>query len=181
MAKSSKKDNDERKVSVLAYEKKITPSDGFLYGTTWATKEQEIEPLRIREKSVRGTISNSLKQTILDDPMKISNEITGANPQTVDCCFLKENDDTLVMKFTVKFLGNLEQPTACNNPEFLQRYQAIVREYIKEFGFEELAFRYIYNIAAARYLWRNRLGASQIETNIRDCSTNKSWSFNAFK
>ena len=30
MAKSSKKDNDERKVSVLAYEKKITPSDNVI-------------------------------------------------------------------------------------------------------------------------------------------------------
>lgn len=44
--------------SVLAFEKKLVPSDGFLYGTSWEKRQTEEEPIALIEKSVRGTISN---------------------------------------------------------------------------------------------------------------------------
>ena len=47
--------------SVLAFEKKLVPSDGFLYGTTWEQRHAIEEPIPLVEKSVRGTISNRLK------------------------------------------------------------------------------------------------------------------------
>ena len=58
--------------SVLAFEKKLVPSDGFLYGTTWQerNKSEACKSLELREKSVRGTISNRLKPAIKDDPLK---------------------------------------------------------------------------------------------------------------
>ena len=46
--------------SVLAFEKKLVPSDGYLYGTTWDKRHQTTTPLKLIEKSVRGTISNRL-------------------------------------------------------------------------------------------------------------------------
>lgn len=63
--------------SVLAFEKKLVPSDGFMYGTTW-DKRQEVEaatPLALQEKSVRGTISNRLKAAIKNDPLKLNAEV----------------------------------------------------------------------------------------------------------
>lgn len=179
MAKSKKETKQE--VSVLAFEKKIIPSDGYLYGTTWEKRHENRKPLVVKEKSVRGTISNTLKDVVLNDPMKLSAEIQKANLQTVDCCFLDSSDDTLVTSFTVKFLGNLELPTACSNTEFLNRYKTILNEYKKDFGFEELAFRYAYNIACGRFLWRNRLGAENIEVIVRDCKEGSSWTFDAKK
>ena len=44
--------------SVLAFEKKLVPSDGFMYGTTWDTRTEIklVVPLKLQEKSVSGTI-----------------------------------------------------------------------------------------------------------------------------
>lgn len=42
--------------SVLAFERKLNPSDGVLYGTKWNEKNTSV-PLKLVEKSVRGTIS----------------------------------------------------------------------------------------------------------------------------
>ena len=50
--------------SVLAYEKKIVLSDGYMYGTTWDEREKPGTPLHLVEKSVRGTISNRLKTAV---------------------------------------------------------------------------------------------------------------------
>ncbi|WP_228731810.1 type I-F CRISPR-associated protein Cas7f/Csy3, partial [Acinetobacter sp. Colony158] len=52
--------NDKVVASVLAFEKKLVPSDGYLYGTNW-DKRNEQSALKLIEKSVRGTISNRLK------------------------------------------------------------------------------------------------------------------------
>lgn len=170
-----------RKVSVLAFEKKIVPSDGYLYATTWEKRHENKKSLSLTEKSVRGTISNALKDSVLKDPMKLSAEIQKANLQTVDCCFLASCEDTLVTAFTVKFLGNLNSPSACSDNEFLKKYESILETYKNDFGFKELAFRYAYNIACARFLWRNRLGAENIEVIVRDCKDGSSWTFDAKK
>lgn len=173
MAKENKKE-----VKVLAFEKKIVPSDGYMYETMWNNRG-EIRPLTIREKSLRGTISNSLKDSVLNDPMKLSAEIEKANLQTVDCCFLSERFDTLVIRFSLKILGNIGIPSACSNNDFLRKYKEVISSYSEEFKFEELSFRYAYNIACARFLWRNRLGADEIEVRVTDTSDGKSWKFDS--
>ena len=63
------------KVSVLAFEKKLIPSDGYLYGTTWDTRHTQTTPLKLVEKSVRGTISNRLKKALQTDPAKLDAEV----------------------------------------------------------------------------------------------------------
>lgn len=45
--------------SVLAYEKKLVPSDGYFYGTSWEQR-QDYSVLELKEKSIRGTVSNRL-------------------------------------------------------------------------------------------------------------------------
>lgn len=170
---------NKQEVNVLAYEKKIVPSDGIMYGTIWEKRYELRNPLPIEEKTVRGTISNTLKDSVLNDPMKLSAEIEKSNIQTVDCCFLKKENDTLVTSFTVKVLGNIDVPTACSNSDFLEKYKKTVESYKEEYGFEELSFRYAYNIAAARFLWRNRLGTEKIEVKVRDCYDNSTWTFDS--
>ncbi len=170
---------DPKDVSVLAFEKKIVPSNGMMYETIWEKREELRIPLPIEEKTVRGTISNTLKDSVLNDPMKLSEKIENPNIQTVDCCYLKKENDTLVTSFTVKMLGNIDVPTACSNPDFLEKYKKVVESYKNEYGFEELSFRYAYNIAAARFLWRNRLGTEKIEVKVRDCFDNSLWTFDS--
>ncbi|MCV5949420.1 type I-F CRISPR-associated protein Csy3, partial [Escherichia coli] len=84
------KNNDT--ASVLAFEKKLVPSDGYLYGTNWDTKDKAT-PLVLQEKSVRGTISNRLKAAVQKDPLKLNAEVEKANLQRVDACALGQEQD----------------------------------------------------------------------------------------
>ena len=150
--------------TVLAFEKKLVPSDGYLYGTNWAERHQaKPSALKLIEKSVRGTISNRLKPAIQNDPLKLNAEVEKANLQKVDACALGENQDTLRLNFTLKILGGVEKPSACNGAAFNESYPKVAKAYIEQQGFTELAKRYAINIANGRYLWRNRVGAEKIE------------------
>lgn len=167
-------------VSVLAFNKKLVPSAGYFYGTQWDNREQ-VTPLTINEKSVRGTISNRQKPAIQNDPLKLNAEVEKPNLQTVDACSLGAEQDTLKHHFTLKILGNFSEPSACNNANFKQSYKAAVQAYIEKHGFREIARRYAINIANGRFLWRNRVGAEAIEVHVsaRTKGEKQSWSFDA--
>ncbi len=102
--------------SVLAFEKKLVPSDGYMYGTSWEKRKNECEPLKLNQKSLRGTISNRVKTQLQNDPAKLDAEVEKANLQTVDNCALGLEQDTLKLHFTLKVLsgdisiGSLLQP-----------------------------------------------------------------------
>ena len=164
--------------SVLAFEKKLVPSDGYMYAAKWENKD-DVVPLKLVEKSVRGTISNRLKSTIANDPLKLNAEVEKPNLQRVDSCALGEKYDTLKLHFTLKVLGGIEEPSACNSPEFLEKYQAAIKDYIEKEGFQELGCRYALNLANARFLWRNRVGAEVIEVVVKDTLSERVWNFDA--
>lgn len=170
--------NEKAVASVLAFEKKLVPSDGYFYGTTWENRTEQ-SALKLIEKSVRGTVSNRLKPAVASDPLKLNAEVEKANLQKVDACALGEHQDTLKVAFSLKVLGGIEKPSACNNETFFNSYQTVAKNYIQQHGFTELAKRYALNIANARFLWRNRVGAEKVEVvvtvNEQDAVT-----FNAF-
>lgn len=170
----------ENTASVLAFEKKLVPSDGYMYGTNWNDKNNTT-PLSLTEKSVRGTISNRLKAAIKKDPAKLNAEVEKANLQTVDSCALAPNQDTLKLSFTLKILGGIQKPSACNNALFKQSYSNAINKYIEKEKFNELGRRYAYNLANARFLWRNRVGAENIEVQINQLNKDaqNSWIFDA--
>ncbi len=155
--------------TVLAFEKKLVPSDGMMYGVNWETRKdpETHAPLKLRVKSVRGTISNRLKPATKNDPLKLNAEVEKPNLQTVDSCSLREDQDTLILKFTLKVLSNVQQPSACNHQEFNQKFTAIANDYIEKEGFKELAKRYATNLANGRFLWRNRVGVENLEVSIK--------------
>ncbi|HHY0359188.1 type I-F CRISPR-associated protein Csy3 [Vibrio cholerae] len=172
------KNNDT--ASVLAFEKKLVLSDGYLFGCQWETKAQAT-PLALQEKSVRGTISNRLKSAVQNDPAKLNAEVEKANLQRVDACALGQEQDTLKLHFTLKVLGGIAQPSAFNNALFKQSYSAAVSQYISKYGCFELAKRYATNLANARFLWRNRVGAEEIEVQVKALNkgAEQTWTFNA--
>ena len=172
----------ENIASVLAFEKKLAPSDGRMYGTNWDDRAR-VTPLKLQEKSVRGTISNRLKPAIQNDPAKLNAEVEKPNLQTVDVSALGSEQDTLKLYFTLKVLGGVERPSACNNAAFNQSYHAAAKDYISREGFRELAKRYAMNIANARFLWRNRVGAENIEVQVKALNkgSEQSWIFDATK
>lgn len=169
--------------SVLAFERKLDPSDALFSAGNWNDQGNghQWPAVSIREKSVRGTISNRLK-TKDQDPAKLDASIENPNLQTVDVATLPNDADTLRVRFTLKVLGDAGVPSACNNSDYQQQLKNTVDSYVQSNGFAELAQRYAHNIANGRFLWRNRLGAEQVVVQVnhlKEGSQSQSWSFNA--
>lgn len=175
----------ENIASVLAFEKKLVPSDGRMYGTTWDMRNDQSTPLALVQKSVRGTISNRPNKkdqaAFEKDPAKLDAKVESPNLQTVDASALGTEQDTLKLHFTLKVLGGVDRPSACNNALFNQSYKAAAKNYVDREGFRELAKRYAMNIANARFLWRNRVGAENIEVQVKALNqgAEQSWIFDA--
>ena len=169
--------------SVLAFERKLDPSDALFFSGLWdqRTTSQQWPAVGIMEKSVRGTISNRLK-TKDQDPAKLDAAIENPNLQTVDVAALPADADTLKVSFTLRVLGGAGTPSACNNADYQRKLQGTVNGYVDAHGFAELARRYAGNLANGRFLWRNRLGAEQVEVHIAQLVNGqpaKSWTFDA--
>jgi len=151
-----------------------------MYGTTWQNRNTQLEPLKLQEKSVRGTISNRLKKS---EEGKIDSKIESANLQTVDSCALTPDQDTLKLNFTLKILSGVENPSACNHEGFNKTYSNAVTGYIAEYGFTELSQRYACNLANGRFFWRNRVGSENVEVHIKVLNNDisKNWVFNSLE
>ena len=174
---------DLKTASVLAFERKLDPSDALFSAGKWDERSngEKWVAVTVREKSVRGTISNRLA-TKDQDPAKLDASIQSPNLQTVDVATLPNDADTLRVRFTLRILGGAGTPSACNNADYQIKLQGTVQQYAKEVGFAELARRYASNLANGRFLWRNRMGAEQVEVQVRQLAQGEaaqSWSFDA--
>lgn len=168
--------------SVLAFERKLDPSDALFSAGIWGDWNSIWEPVPVREKSVRGTISNRLKAKE-QDPAKLNAKVSDPNLQTIDVASLPPKRDTLQVRFTLRVLGEVGKPSACNEPEYQKKLLRLVEGYRKETSFAELARRYAYNLANGRFLWRNRLVSENIVievTHIENGDKKSEWRFNAF-
>lgn len=177
--------NDLKTASVLAFERKLDPSDALFFAGDWSQRDNAAgwKPVPIREKSVRGTISHR-SQTQGKDPLKLDGSFESPNPQTVDVATLPANADTLKVTFTLRVLSGTGHPSACNNPDYLCKLLSTVNGYVTSNGFAELARRYAHNLANGRFLWRNRIGAEQVEVRIAQLTNGQAqneWCFNAFE
>ena len=165
-SKTSTSDSDAFKVpGMLAFSRKLEVSDGVMASTSWAERASKSTPIDVIEKTVRGTISNRFPRDDVD-PTKIKSDEKNANIQTIDYAALKANDDTLCVSFTMRVLGNVGVPTACGSFEFRKKVIKLVEAYKDGFKFQELARRYVINLANGRFLWRNGVGASDCEVHV---------------
>lgn len=223
MAKKESNMNALKTASVLAFERKLDPSDALFRSGLWAHRkfldqqairslvddelqtkpptkpltdeqyetlierkakaiEQEYWPtVSIREKAVRGTASHR-KNAKGIDAAKQDMPIESPNPQKVDIATIPNDADTLCVRFTLRVLGGAGVPSACNNADYQIRLDQTVKCYGETQGFTELAKRYAYNLANGRFLWRNRMGAEQIEVRIRHLQQGQAaatWTFDA--
>jgi CRISPR-associated protein Csy3 len=169
--------------SVLAFERKLDPSDALFFAGAWAARANTgaWQAITVREKSVRGTISNRLK-TKDQDPAKLDAAIENPNLQTVDVATLPSEADTLKVSFTLRVLAGMGTPSACNNADYQAKLRSTVQGYVQANGYTELARRYAANLANGRFLWRNRVGAEQVEVQVAqmvDGVAAQRWTFNA--
>lgn len=170
--------------SVLAFERKLDPSDALFASGSWDQRAQadSWKPIRLREKSVRGTISNRLKAAVGNDPAKLDADIQKPNLQTVDVAALPADADTLRVTFTLRVLGGAGRPSACNDAAYQAKLLQTVEGYVQVHGFGTLALRYAHNLANGRFLWRNRVGAEQVEVRVERLANGAAadtWTFDA--
>ncbi len=170
--------------SVLAFERKLDPSDALFYAGNWDSRDNvaDWDRVTVRPKAVRGTISNRLKAKD-QDPAKLDSQIENPNLQTVDVASLPAENDTLGVSFTLRVLSGAGKPSACNNSAYQTKLLECVDTYVNTNGFGELARRYATNLANGRFLWRNRLGAETIEVRVsqmEEGEASKTWKFNGF-
>lgn len=175
--------NSLKTASVLAFERKLDPSDATFHAGPWGAQNsaESWAPVVIRPKSVRGTISNRLK-TKDQDPAKLDAAIENPNLQTVDVAALPAGADTLKVRFTLRVLAGAGSPSACNSAEYQAKLAHTVQAYVQQQGFGELANRYAANLANGRFLWRNRIGAEAVRVQVdllKDGEAEQSWSYEA--
>ena len=151
--------------SVLAFERSLDISDA-IFAQQNSQDDKKLTPVLLSQKSVRGTISNRLKNATANDPAKLDTEIQKPNLQTVDVAALDADKDTLVVKWSCKVLPFLGAPSVCNDINYQEELTKITQSYIKSVGMKTLAKRYAINILNGRWLWRNRMAAEQISIAI---------------
>lgn len=183
MATKDNTSNSLKTASVLAFERKLDPSDALFAAGNWADRaaSKTWPAIAVQAKSVRGTISNRLK-TKDQDPAKLDAAIENPNLQTVDVAMLPADADTLKVSFTLRVLGGAGTPSACNSADYQTKLLATVQAYVQTQGFGELGRRYAHNMANGRFLWRNRLGAEQIEVQVAHLvqgQAAQTWTFDA--
>lgn len=170
--------------TVLAFERNFDISDAVF---SQKSTDGKVSPVQVTEKSVRGTISNRLKNAIANDPAKLDAEIEKANLQTVDVAMLNNSNDTLIIEWSGKVLPFKGNPSICNNIDYQAKLKSTIQSYIKEQGLSELAKRYANNILYGRWLWRNRMSAENIVITVSSQNTKdiivddvKRYSLNSF-
>ena len=152
--------------SVLAFERKLDPLEGVFCAGRWEDKESSNGWLTIpvREKSVRGTISNRLKTKDADPQLDASIQCPTCRPWTLPLCLRTRY---IACAFSLRILAGAGIPSACNDAAYQWKLLGTVKSYAETQGFTELAKRYAVNLVHGRFLWRNRIGAESIEVKVR--------------
>ena len=92
---------------------------------------------------------------------------------------MPHDKDTLKIVFTTRIIGNIGLPCACNEPAFEALINQKVTAFKAENQLETLAYRYAYNIANRRFLWRNRVSAEEVKIVVRHGVDSQSLVFDA--
>jgi len=161
--------------SMLSFERKLETSDGLMFAGKWNDKNNyELwNDIPIDTRQNRSTQSaygiDDNKKTM---PNPVSSDSDDAN--------LSLDKDTLKVSFTLRVVGNVGKPFACNKPDFAQAIESKVKYFKDSKEIDELGFRYAYNIANGRFLWRNRVGAEQIEIHVALGNSEEALKFNTY-
>ena len=141
MAKSKTAEGLSFETGMLAYARSLQISEGVFFGING---EKRI-PVEILEKGVRGQSSED----------KAKNPGL-SNPQTVEFAALPQGCTAVELDFSVRVLRNAMKPHACGSTIVGRTYAELASEYARVGGFMILAELYAWNIANARFAWRNR-------------------------
>lgn len=159
--------------SMLAFERKLESSDALMFSGNWQAigTDKKWQDILITKRQNRSTQSaHGTNDADKVKPNPVSSDSDDAN--------LPLTHDTLKVSFSMRVVGNLGMPFGCNSPAFSSAIQAKVNDFKQGEGVEVLAYRYAYNIANGRFLWRNRVGAEEIKILVK--VADQTFAFNAY-
>lgn len=146
MVKKNGPDTVSFETGMLAYARSLQISEGVFFGVSG---DKRI-PVEILEKGVRGqSAEDRAKNPGL------------SNPQTVEFAVMPQGCTAVELDFSVRVLPKAMAPHACGNTTVGTAYTELATEYARAGGFTVLAQLYAWNIANARFAWRNRF---QVDT-----------------
>ncbi len=170
--------------SMLSFERKLEASDGLMCAGSWEEDSDKWKALKANQddwkpitigvpRKNRGTQSMYMEESKRADTIK-------PNPVEGDDASLPMDKDTLKLSFFLRVIGSVGKPFACNSPAFAKSIQNQLSTFKASDGMNELALRYAYNIANGRFLWRNRVGAEEIQIQVYLNKDESPLTFNAY-
>ncbi len=146
---------------ILAFSRRLEVSDALMTSGLWdnvGKEDSEWKDIKLHDKRNRATHS---QYGAKKDKKEESNLSWG------DDAALPHDADTLRIQFSLKVMGGLREPAACNDPDFKNNLSEVISRYGERYQFIELATRYAHNIANGRFLWRNRVGAENLRVKVK--------------
>lgn len=138
---------------MLSYARSVQPSEGLFWGTR--ASDGRREPIEVVERGVRGQSS----EYKTDSPGK-------SNPQVIEAAFVPIGCDGVELSFNLWVTNHAMKPWACDEPRVSRVYCDLVAAYAEKGGFGVLARGYAWNIANARFAWRNRFLADRMRVRV---------------
>ena len=139
---------------MLSFARSLQPSEGLFIGSR-SKDDAWCEPIEVREKGVRGQSS----EYKTNNPGK-------SNPQVVETATVPPGCDGVRLEFTMWVLPHARKPWACGEADVGAAYESLVSKYAEKGGFNILARLYLWNIANARFAWRNRYQTDHMRVEV---------------
>jgi CRISPR-associated protein Csy3 len=164
--------------SILAFSRSLSPTVGVMQAVKFEGRRGlkavlDGDPsvkkgyVPVTLATARGTIYNDDASNAPDARVGTGEKaLNSANISTIETAVLPLDADHLLVSFEVKVAGNPRSPKMCNSPEYLGAWLKFIDEYAARGGFDELALRYMLNVANGSWLWRNRDEGTNLEVCI---------------
>lgn len=138
---------------MLAYARSVQITEGLFFAT--ASSDGRRAPIEVLEKGVRGQSSEDKAK----NPGK-------SNPQSVEYAVIPQGYDGAELSFSIRFMPLSLRPHACGNTEVGETHARLARGYRAAGGYGVLAELFVWNIANARFAWRNRFQSDEMSVSI---------------
>lgn len=139
---------------MLSFARSLQLSEGLFWGFEWGSPTPKT-PVEVVERGVRGQSSEAGTK----NPGK-------SNPQVVEAAAVPLGCDGIALRFSAWVAAGARKPWACDEPEVGNAYKSLVTAYAEKGGFSILARLYVWNIANARFAWRNRWLADEMRVEV---------------
>lgn len=160
--------------SLLAFERKLETSDALMFAGNWQDigSNDKWKKIAVTKRYNRSTQSAyGIEDAKKSEPNPVASDSDDAN--------LPHDKDTLKLMFSMRIIGNVGLPFACNEPSFEELLCNKVNEFKRQDQLETLAYRYAYNIANGRFLWRNRVCSESVKIEVYQGEEDKPLKFDA--